>query len=349
MLDYIIVGQGLAGSFLADKLRKLNKKLIIFDKYVNNASSNIASGIANPVTGRKMVKTWQAEIVFPYSYSQYEELEMRFGKKFTSKNKIIKIFASIDDQLVWLKKQDIDEYTGFLGAIQNVENKHLQQPYSAAEILQAYWADIPQLMREFRNDFINKHLLLDEEFQFQYLNVAEDKIYYKDLEAKRIVFCEGYKVIHNPFFSYLPFTTAKGDLLHVYAPDFKLTEVITKGIHVVPLGNDVYLIGSTFIWNDLSDEVTQQGKEELIEKFEKIYSGKYEIIHEIAGVRPTIKDRRPVVGAHPKHKNMFIFNGLGTKGVTLSAYFAQQLIDHIELGKNIENEANIQRFINYYN
>ena len=203
-------------------------------------------------------------------------------------------------------------------------------------------------MQDFRHFFLTNNVLREEVFDYQALEIFPGKIKYKQLEAKRIVFCEGYKVIFNHWFNYLPFTTAKGDLLYIYSPQLNLKEILTKGIHLVPLSNDNYLLGSTFIWHDLSETVSEEGRAELYEKLSKLINCPFEIINETAGIRPTIKDRRPVLGVHPIHQNLYIFNGLGTKGVTLSARMAEKLIAHIEDNLPIEDEISINRFINDY-
>ena len=63
-----------------------------------------------------------------------------------------------------------------------------------------------------------------------------------------------------------------------------------------------------------------------------------------AGVRPSSNDRRPILGAHPQQKNIYIFNGLGAKGVMLAPYFAQQLGANITAGKAIDKEASVERY-----
>ncbi len=348
MLDYIIVGQGLAGSFLAKHLFDLQKKIEIIDVYNPKGSSSIASGIANPITGRKMVKTWEADDVFPYSYKKYLALENQFQKKYTSSIPLVKVFSSKEDQVLWQKKSETTDYKDYTGEIFSVGNTAINQPFACAEIKQGYWVNVPELMQDFRHFFLTNNVLREEVFDYQALEIFPGKIKYKQLEAKRIVFCEGYKVIFNHWFNYLPFTTAKGDLLYIYSPQLNLKEILTKGIHLVPLSNDNYLLGSTFIWHDLSETVSEEGRAELYEKLSKLINCPFEIINETAGIRPTIKDRRPVLGVHPIHQNLYIFNGLGTKGVTLSARMAEKLIAHIEDNLPIEDEISINRFINDY-
>ena len=70
---------------------------------------------------------------------------------------------------------------------------------------------------------------------------------------------------------------------------------------------------------------------------------KYEVLEHFAGVRPTVKDRRPLVGLHPNHPNMYILNGLGTRGVMLGPFLAHQLFNYIENNIPLDEEINIDR------
>ena len=74
-IDFLIVGQGLAGSALGYRLIQEGKKVILVDQPEGNKSSRVAAGLCNPVTGRKMVKTWKGEFLFPEIIPFYQELE----------------------------------------------------------------------------------------------------------------------------------------------------------------------------------------------------------------------------------------------------------------------------------
>ena len=86
-VDYLIVGQGLAGTTLAFHLLKSNKKIFILDDCDSTSSSRVAAGLFNPITGKRNVKTWKADILFPYMKNFYRELEDFLGIKFLSARK----------------------------------------------------------------------------------------------------------------------------------------------------------------------------------------------------------------------------------------------------------------------
>ena len=65
---------------------------------------------------------------------------------------------------------------------------------------------------------------------------------------------------------------------------------------------------------------------------------------QIAGVRPTVYDRRPVMGEHPNHKGIFIFNGLGTKGYLMAPLLSEEMADFIISRKELHREVKLSRF-----
>jgi glycine/D-amino acid oxidase-like deaminating enzyme len=83
----------------------------------------------------------------------------------------------------------------------------------------------------------------------------------------------------------------------------------------------------------------------FLKKINSVITSPYKIISHDAGVRPSVIDRRPVVGNHPQYKNAFIFNGFGTKAVMLAPYFAKQLVSNIKNNFAINSEVNPERFV----
>jgi len=70
----------------------------------------------------------------------------------------------------------------------------------------------------------------------------------------------------------------------------------------------------------------------------------FEEVHFEAAFRPTVKDRRPLLGAGATHPNVFNFNGLGTKGVSLAAWFSKHLLEHIKDQKELMKEVDVKRY-----
>ena len=101
-VDYVIVGQGLAGSCLAIQLCTRNKSVMVFDQPHLNHSTAVAAGLFNPITGKMLAKTWQADVLFPYFYSFYRHAESLLNKKFFFPIPIYRPFSSVEEQNEWM-------------------------------------------------------------------------------------------------------------------------------------------------------------------------------------------------------------------------------------------------------
>ncbi|MBK9328142.1 MAG: FAD-binding oxidoreductase [Sphingobacteriales bacterium] len=342
-VDYIIIGQGIAGSMVAYFLLRQKKNILVIDELNLHSSSNIAAGVINPITGRRMVKSWMIDDLLPFAKSTYRELEKELNARFFFEMEIIKFFSSPDDIRIWESKQSNPEYTGYMGTITEINDETLHAPFQAGIIHQACWMDVPLFVKSFRNMLKKNHLLLEENFD-QNLLKTDNLISYKEIVAENIIFCEGYKASLNPWFDFIPFTVAKGEHLIIRSDKLNQKEILNKNVFIIPKGNDIYNVGSTFSWDDLSDKVTETGRTELIGKLNRMIKCEYTIIDEKAAVRPTIRDRRPVIGRHPIFNNVYIFNGLGTKGVSLSPYFANHFVQYLAGNVHILPEISVNRF-----
>jgi glycine oxidase len=112
----------------------------------------------------------------------------------------------------------------------------------------------------------------------------------------------------------------------------------------MPIGNDLYKVGATFNHADKTSIPSIEGRDELIEKLKKVLDTPFQIVAQAAGIRPAVKDRRPMVGIHPKFLNLVVLNGLGTRGVMISPTIAKNLFRHLEVGESLDPEIDIKRF-----
>ena len=343
-VDYIIVGQGIAGSMVAHFLLEKNKKVFVIDQSCPNSASNIASGVVNPITGRRIVKTWMIDDILPFVKVIYRQIENKLNASFFFEQEIYKLFTSKDDVSIWCKKKNDRDYSEYLGDIIDLNEKKILTPFGAGIIRKGCWMDVPGFIKTYRNYLFKNNYLLEEKFEIHNLLIS-DTISYKNIIADKIIFCEGYKAHLNPFFSFIPFSFAKGEYISIHSKDLQSSKILNKNIYIIPKGNDIYNVGSTFSWDDLEETITETGKAEICQKLEKIISCPYTIIEEKAGIRPTIIDRRPVIGVHPNHPNLYIFNGLGTKGVSLAPYFANHFVSHLINNEMILDEISVSRFV----
>ena len=200
------------------------------------------------------------------------------------------------------------------------------------------------MVHHYRTYLEQQGTLVNAKFDYTAVNILNESIQYKEITAKHIVFAEGFGLKENPFFNHLPLTGVKGETINIHAPNLKIDFQLKSSVFVLPLGNDQYKIGATFNWLDKTSTPTREGLQELEEKLQKVITVPYTIIEHTAGVRPTTKDRRPLVGVHHLHKNLFVLNGLGTRGVMIAPSVAKSLYNYISQNKALPLEIDIKRF-----
>jgi glycine/D-amino acid oxidase-like deaminating enzyme len=349
-LDYIVVGQGIAGSLLAYQLIKADKKVLVLNDESLPTSSAVAGGIFNPITGKNLDKTWLADKIFPFLREFYTSLEKEFHATFYHETNLYRPFANEQQQRHFLRLTDEYDLGNYLKIIQPNQSDYEQVSNELGGLytLSAGWVNVPKMLKYFRDFFKQNESYQAEKVDFAELIISENNIFYKDFQVKRIIFCQGFYSTQNSYFSWIPFNPAKGETILADVEGYKIKEIINQGFWIIPLEGNKCRLGSTYIWDNLDWQATESGRELITSKISKILSIPYQITGQEAGIRPTTRDRRPLMGNHPYHNNLYIFNGLGTKGVSLAPYFAEEMLGFLEKNKVLMSEANIERFYSLY-
>ena len=340
-IDFIIIGQGIAGTILAFELLKRNKTVQVFDKFQENSSSRIALGIYNPLVLKWFTRSWQANNQLKALNAFCEDFEKDFNVKINHKKHIYKFLDSNYSINNWNEKQSSPNRKPFMSE----ELKYLdgiKNPFGV--VLQSGWVDTKLMLDSFRF-FLKKNNFLNEgDFFYDKINVKKDFIEYENFVSKYMVFCEGASVVNNPYFNNLGFKMTKGEIIHFKSPDLKLSEIIHSGIITIPILNDLYYAGATFNWDAKNLICSEEAKNEILEKIKKLKNFNYQLIDQKVAIRPSVKDRRAIIGNHKRHKNLYLMNGLGSRGMLLSPYLASQLYSNIIENKKINSEIDINRF-----
>lgn len=344
--DYLIIGQGIAGTLLTHELLKRGKKIAVVDNHHHSSSSMVAAGLFNPVVFKRFVKSWMADKLLPAADEAYTTLEKELNASFYHQKNIYKIFASADEKKLWEKKRE--EIAYMLPAAGEYLPDIINNLHGGGEVRGAGNLNIQLFLQLFRKFLDERNLLINEKMNCNELEIEKDKIVWKEIKASKIIFCEGHSATQNPFFNWLPFKLTKGELLTIEAQSLPADKIINKGAFLLPLHNSTFKAGATYEWDDLTETPTGKGKAELSEKIGLILKTPFCITGHTAGIRPTVNDRRPIIGLHPIHKNIAIFNGMGTKGVMLAPYFAKQLCRFLDGEEELHAEADIARFYNHY-
>lgn len=345
---YLIVGQGLAGSILAYFLDKAQIDFLIIDKTSGATASRQATGLINPVTGRRLVKSWMIEELLPFAKETYTNIQNQLSGDLFKETSILKFISSIE-QLNDVSSKIIDhQYSEYLSDIQKVDENLFHNELGAFQTLKVLQININNLLDQLLDFFKEKNKILNEKLDCFFLQKDKEKWRYKNIEAENIIFCEGFNTINNPYFKYLPIRQTKGEALIFESKALPQDKIIGGFCNITPLGNHQFYAGATYDWDDIDLNPTEKKKKIILQKIEQTIKVSFKIIDHKAGIRPTVIDRRPLIGQHPKHKNLFIFNGLGTKGLSLAPYFAHHFVEYIKNKTPLNTEVDIKRFEEKY-
>jgi glycine oxidase len=348
MIDYLIVGSGIAGISFAEIALQNNKSIVVFDNASQN-SSKIAGGIYNPVILKRFSEVWKAKLQMDFLDVFYMAIENRLNIKLDHKIPVLRKFFSIEEQNNWFVAADKLNLAPFLSTqILHKKYKGIQSPHGFGEVLHTGFVDTSLLLDSYHFYLASNALFNNTSFDYSQLISKDDCLIYKEYKAKNIIFAEGFGLINNPFFNYLPLDGTKGELFIIKAPNLNLDCILNSSIFILPLGNDLFKVGATYDWKDKTNTPSDEGKKELLEKITELLECKFEIINHFAGIRPTVRDRRPLVGTHPKYPSMHILNGLGTRGVMLGPSMALDLFNLIENKIPIDKEADITRYARFW-
>lgn len=344
MIDYLIVGCGLAGISFAEMAMANQKSILVVNDESQN-SSKIAGGLYNPVILKRFSEVWQAKEQLELMNAFYTNLEQKIAVKVDFKKPILRKFFSIEEQNNWFAASDKPALAPFLSTtIITKKYAGIDSPFNYGEVLHTGYVDTASLLEQYKNYLLAEKLLLQETFDYDALEVLGNSIRYKNVEARHIIFAEGFGMHANPFFKHLPLDGTKGELFIIKAPDLDLDVIVNTSVFILPLGSDLYKVGATYNWKDKTDLPTEEGKQELVERIKEIINCEFEIVSHFAGIRPTVRDRRPLVGTHADYKSIHLLNGLGTRGVMLGPAMAKALYENIEKGIPLDKEIDILRF-----
>ncbi len=343
-VDYIIVGFGIAGIAISEHLLRRKKSFIIFDQNTSGATRT-AGGVVNPVVLKRFHAVWKAQEFLNYAEPFYHALQHRLGTSFLNETTIQRVFNNYEEQNQWIASSDQKNLAPYLEAsiIQDaVANwNHI---YGMGTVNGSFQIETNGLINSFQ-EFLKKHdSIRFGRFDYNELNFIEDQVYYQDVTANKIVFAEGIQALDNPYFPSNCLIPKKGEYITIKAPELKLSSILKASFFVIPQGNDCYKVGATFAHGDLSNECTEKGKIQLTQKMEELLKVPFEVIHQEAGMRPTVKDHRPLLGKSLEKDHVYFLNGLGSRGLLMAPLLAKQLIELCEEGISVPKDIGIHRF-----
>jgi glycine oxidase len=344
-VDYIIVGQGLAGSAVALHLLERDKKILVIDELDKNTSSRVAAGLFNPISGQNSVRTWMGTTLFPYLESFYQKAERLTGQKFFYQRQTYRPFASVLEQNDWMAKSAEPESAFFIDEIVlSSRFSEVKDPFGGLLLKRCGYVNTTRYVDAVRQTIRSRCHLLEEAFDVSAFSKNARGVNYRHFEARVIIFCQGVRALENPLFTNFPIRPLKGETLTVKS-SFSKDVILNRGVYMVPGEvSGQFRVGATYVWKDPQPGITSAGRVEIEGKLTELLNLPFEVVGQDWGVRPAVVDRRPLLGSHPECDRMIIFNGLGTKGVSLAPYFSNVLICWLENSGTLPREVILTRY-----
>lgn len=349
MVDFHIIGQGLAGSVLALQLLERGYSLHLSDDPSRSSSSRAAAGLFNPIVFKKLSKSWMADQLFPLAEQFYAQQEKKLNGAFWHPMEMLRVIGSEQEKKDWEKIRKDPAFRDYIASDQSPESaQRFDRGFGSEWVKHCGYLDTVLFLEKTRALLCEKKFYSDQTIDYSIIHKQDDHWQIGNIRSKHVVFCEGWKAMENPYFNWLPFYPVKGDVLTFQSEEVGVKHLLNGGCFVLPVGESRYRIGSTFYWDDINDLPTEKGKKEILNKAKQLLNIDVYPDEHLAGVRPSTGDRRPFAGEHPDYKGLFILNGFGTKGVILAPWMAEHLIRFIAEKKELHPEVNITRHLKRY-
>jgi len=343
-VDYLIVGQGLAGSLLSWELIKQGCTVHLIDNQQENASQ-IAAGLINPVTGMRLVKSNHIDSLLPCALKTYQELSHYFKQSFYIEKPILRILRNEKEWLKFQQRLNDPAYSNFLAPQLKQTPHSIHAPLGVIQQKQTGYLLTKKLLAHLQNFLLTKNNYQAAQFNYSDLQLGKSVIWH-ELSAKKIIFCEGYQAINNPWFKTLPFQLAKGEILTLTSKMPLIPNILNYGHWFIPLNKYQFRTGASFDSQHINTHITESARQNLLTSLRQIYpvSKIAHLEQHQANIRPTTLDKAPFIGIHPQHKQLAIFNGFGAKGSLQIPYYSQQFTQYLLHNTAIDPHANCQRY-----
>ena len=347
MIDYIIVGYGIAGLSFAFKLIKEKKDFIIIDTPETNSTFQ-SGAVLNPTILKRYTISWKGSDFLKFAKKFYVEFENEYNVKVFDKIMIHRYFSRKQEQNDWIVASGLKPLENYLDhQVINEDNETilLKNGYGIVKNTAKIY---PKLLLDTFKFNLTKNNFINKKFDYKKLEIFKQYVKYGNFKSKKIVFCEGVGIKNNIFFNYLPIESLKGEYLLIKSAKLSSNYILKSSIYIIPLEKKFFWVGSTFDFNDKSLKKTKKGYNFLLSKLNSFISVPFEVIDHKIGFRPVVKDRRPILGRHPKYENLILYNGLGTRGLMLAPLLSKWLYEYTSDNKEFYKEISINRYKELY-
>ncbi len=339
--DFLIAGGGLAGALLAWFLRERGADVLVADLPNTAAAWRTASGLLTPITGRHLARTYMLDTLLPFAKEFYRSMEQRFAVPLLAEWPVVRVFRTAEERALWEERRTEPGYGEYMQPASDGIPTGVHAPFGTGVMNGGGRVDLKALL-----GCLHSALPMAEHpdpMRTDELIITDNHVQWRNIRANTLVFCEGWRGASNPLFGFVPLQPSHGETLVIRTSGIPDDCILSGSAHVSPLGNGMYKVGATNRWTIFDEATTEKGLAELRRKLDSLLDVPYDIVEHTAGIRPAIKDRHPVAGMHPVHKQVGILNGLGSKGALYGPWSASHFADFLVYGTALP-AFSIERF-----
>jgi glycine/D-amino acid oxidase-like deaminating enzyme len=358
--DVLVVGQGLCGTWLSYWLQQAGVDFVVIDEEKPYTSTRVASGVINPVTGRRMSRTWLVDTLLPFAEQAYTQMHQFLLNlplnlplnlnlnlnlnPFLTPVSIIDFFNSPDRRLDFEKKATLFAEYLHWPRDEHDYREHFHYELGYGIIAPAYQVDLQSMLDGWRQYLRQTNRLLNERFHYNQLQLLPNAVQYQHIQAGQIIFADGIAAQEAGFFRLLPFAPNKGEALILEIEGLPRNDIYKKGNTITPWRGGYFWAGSSYINHYIDDQPSDAFRQSMEAWLRSVLKHPFKVLDHVAAIRPATVERRPFAGRHPQHTQVSILNGTGTKGVTLAPFFAKQLVDNLANYAPMMPEADVKRY-----
>lgn len=340
----LIIGAGISGIAIAKHFIDRGHSITLIDSGVNR-SSIIAAGMINPIVFRRMTKSWRVDEFLPYLENFYTQFEKECNASFFIPITIRRMFSTAQERSLWIERQNTENFKDYIFPLTESDDNYdaAFNQFGSGRVKKSAYISTSIFLESTKKWMRQNHTLITD--TINYTNIDPVQSTYKGKFYDHIIFCEGVEVRNNPWFQNMPINPTQGETLTITSNSIVDNESLNRKCFILPMGNNEFKVGSTYVWDTYNSDITATGRAEIEKNITYLTDSPYTVIDQHAGIRPTTLDRRPLIGTHPSFSNIHIFNGLGAKGYMLAPLLAKEMVEHLLDGKLLDKEISISRLI----
>ena len=327
----LVVGQGLAGTLVSHAALGRGWDCHVVDSGQTSASA-VAAGMYNPMSFRRIVEVWDAAEHLASMRRTYTAIETLLGDRFLHPLPILKRIPNEEYAAEWNRKT---ESLPWIEPVQSDLDIRLRFPDAPPSAGHGYgvvqgggWLNLPRLIESWRER-------LTEEGRISHTRWDQ-----ADLEPTiqagwdAVIDCRGTAAADDPN-GRIDIRANRGEILTIQQPSgsnhqpLPADHILNFGKWTLPIAAGQWRLGASYEWNRKDLNPTGETANFLLDSMHSAApaSAPVDIVRHDVGLRPVSRDRRPAVGPWPARKGLFVFNGLGTRGVLIGPRWAHILCD----------------------